>query len=88
MLVTRKGEVIKDDDLVLMPGEPIINEEYVVCVYKSKKDSCIKQLVGEVQYPDFPTREQIIFALGKFNGNYASIRKVYILESETSSWER
>ena len=82
MLVTRKGDVISDEDLVIMPGDPIVSEAYIVCIYASKKDSCIKQLIGEVEYPEFPTQEQIIFSIGKFNGDYASVRKVYILEGE------
>lgn len=72
MLLSSKGEII---DAIQVPDGMAIFEYFKVLVYvgQGKEREC----VGEEDFKDFPTNEQIMWSVLKNKGSYAEVTLIH-----------
>ena len=82
MIIDSKGNVI--EDAVQVPDGSAIFECFrvrVILETLNKQGLTVKkEVIGEEDYVNFPSNEQIMYCIAKYHGDFAIVEKIYCVQ--------
>ena len=65
------------DDAIAIDNGSVLAEKYRVRVIKGRAAGDPKEVVGEMDFNEFPSDMQILFCIRYFRGDFANVQKIY-----------